>query len=67
MLAMVGIVVQSFCRFPGFPPCPVSSPARPLAVLEALWAAQRDAVVLVTLLIGLVDVTVGRQARARHW
>lgn len=61
MVAMVGILVQSFVRFPGFPPFPVSNPSRPLAVFEGLWAAEANAVLLVLLAIGIVELTVGRQ------
>lgn len=62
MVAMVGILVQSFVRFPGFPPFPVDNAARPLAVMKELWASEMTAVILVILVIGIVELTIGRQA-----
>lgn len=61
MVAMVGILVQSFGHFPGFPPFPVTNPARPLDVFERLCAAEGKAVALALVCIGVVDVTIGRQ------
>lgn len=65
MIAITGILVQSFVRFPGFPPFPVSDPARPLAVLKGLMAAETNSVLLALLVIGVVELTIGRQVRAR--
>ncbi|CAM9662626.1 unnamed protein product [Ascophyllum nodosum] len=61
MVAMLGILVQSFMRFPGFPPFPVVSTVRPLAVMKGLWAFERNAVLVVLLAIGVVELTIGRQ------
>ncbi|CAN0461664.1 unnamed protein product, partial [Laminaria digitata] len=61
MLAMTGILVQSFVRFPGFPPFDVSNAARPLAVFERLCSLETQSVVLALLSIGLVELTVGKQ------
>lgn len=66
MVAMVGILAQSFVRFPGFPPFPVSNPARPLAVFERMCAAEGNAVILTLLCIGVVELTIGRQARKTY-
>ena len=60
---MLGILVQSFMRFPGFPPFPVVSTVRPLAVMKGLWAFERNAVLVVLLAIGVVELTIGRQVR----
>lgn len=67
MVAMVGILVQSFGHFPGFPPFPVTNPARPLDVFERLCAAEGKAVALALVCIGVVDVTIGRQASTTHF
>lgn len=61
MLAMTGILVQSFVRFPGFPPFPVSNAARPLAVFEGLWASEMKAVLLFFFVIGVLELTIGKQ------
>lgn len=58
---MVGILVQSFFRFPGLPSFPVSNPARPLAVLEGLWHSDQNAMLLALLAVGLFELTIGRQ------
>lgn len=61
MLAMMGILVQSFVRFPGFPPFAVSNAARPIAVFESFWAKEPNGVLLVLLAIGIVELTIGKQ------
>lgn len=61
MLAVTGILVQSFVRFPGFPPFPVSNPARPLAVLKGLLSTEGNNVVLFLLGVGVVELTIGKQ------
>lgn len=62
MLAVTGILVQSFVRFPGFPPFPVSNPARPLAVLKGLLeSGGNNNVVLFLLAVGVVELTIGKQ------
>lgn len=62
-MAMTGILVQSFVRFPGFPPFDVSNAARPLAVFERLCSLETQSVVLALLCIGLFELTVGKQVR----
>lgn len=61
MLAVTGILVQSFVRFPGFPPFPVSDAARPLAVLKGFMSDEMNSVLLVLLVIGAVELTIGKQ------
>lgn len=60
---MTGILVQSFVRFPGFPPFDVSNPGRPLAVFERLCSLETQSVLLALLAIGLFELTVGKQVR----
>lgn len=61
MIAITGILVQSLVRFPGFPPFPVSDPARPLAVLKRLLSSEPNSVLLFLLVVGAVELTIGKQ------
>lgn len=65
MLAVTGIVVQTFVRFPGFPPFPVSNAARPLAVLKGLMSDKTNSVLLALLVIGALELTIGKQVCVR--
>lgn len=64
MIAITGILVQSFVRFPGFPPFPVSDPARPLAVLKGLLSSEPNSVLLFLLVTGAIELTIGKQVCA---
>eukprot|EP00752_Nemacystus_decipiens_P013450 g11912.t1 len=61
MIAITGILVQSFVRFPGFPPFPVSDPARPLAVLKGLLSSEPKSALIFLLVTGAVELTIGKQ------
>ena len=63
MLAMTGVFVQSFVRFPGFPPFDVSNAGRPLAVFERLCSLETKSVLLALLSVGVFELTVGKQVR----
>ncbi|CAM9388207.1 unnamed protein product [Choristocarpus tenellus] len=57
MLAVVGVIVQSFVHLPH----PLFSNPLPLAAFIDIWKEAAPAVMLVLVLIGVLELTVGKQ------